>query len=73
MFLSGITTTIFMLTTTDLILDIGLTSQNVSSIIHAFDHSFDNVWSPRKIRSVNDAMNVIVKLNARSTFPPSVV
>jgi len=52
-----------MLTTTDLILDIGLTSQDISSIIHTFDHSFDNVWSPQKIHAVNVVITVITKLN----------
>ncbi len=60
-----------MLTTTDLILDIELTSQDISSIIHAFDHSFDNVWSPQKIRAVNVVMTVIARLNARSHLPSS--
>jgi len=63
MFLFGITTIIFMLTTTDLILDFELTSQDISSTIHAFDRSFDNVWSPQKIRAVNVVNTVIPRLN----------
>jgi hypothetical protein len=71
MFLFGITTIIFMLTTTDLILDFELTSQDISSTIHAFDRSFDNVWSPQKIRAVNVVNTVIPRLNARSHLPSS--
>jgi len=66
MFLVGITTIIFILSTTLVILGAGLASQGVPVIIKALEPSFDHVWSPHKMRIVGVIMGVIAKLNARS-------
>ena len=69
MFLFGITTIIFILSTTGLILSFRLTSQYIPFAIHTLDRSFDNVWSLQKMRIVSGILTAIAKLNARFTPP----
>jgi hypothetical protein len=68
-FLFGITTIIFILSTTGLILSIALTSQYIPFAIHTLDRSFDNVWSLQKMRVVSGITTAIAKLNACFTHP----
>jgi len=63
MFLVGITTIIFILSTTLVILGTGLVSQGLPVIIKVLEPSFDHVWSLHKMRIVGAIMGVIAKLN----------
>jgi len=69
MSLFGITTIIFILCTTVIVLGPGLMSQGIPIEIKKLDPSFDKAWSPHKVHIVQVIIAVITRLNAR--FPPS--
>ena len=65
MFLFGITTIIFILATTVIIVGTGLTSQGIPIIIKMIEPSFDIGWSPHKMDVVVGIIAVITRLNVR--------
>jgi len=71
MFLFGITTIVFILSTIVIVLGPGLTSQGIPLIIKDLDPSFDKVWSARKIHLVIVIIAFITRLVARFSLLPS--
>jgi uncharacterized BrkB/YihY/UPF0761 family membrane protein len=72
MFLFGITTIIFILSTIVIVLGSGMMSQFVSFKIKTIDPSFDKAWSLHKIRLVEVIIAFITGFVARfSLLPPS--
>jgi len=71
MFLFGITTIIFILSTTVIVLGPAVIFQAIAITNKYIDPSFDGVWSQFKFGVVFLIILVITRLNAR--FPPSLV
>jgi hypothetical protein len=67
MFLFGITTIIFMLSTIVIVLGPGLRSQGIHLIVKTIDPSLDRFWSLGKINVVSAVITVISRLIVR--FP----
>ena len=68
MFLFGITTIIFILATTVIIVGTGLTTQGIPIIIKMIDPSFVIGWSPHKMDVIVGIIAVITRLNVRLTL-----
>ncbi len=71
MFLFGITTIIFLLATTIIVVGTPLTSQRIPIIIKLIDPTFVIGWSPHKLNVVVGILATITRLNARFFFFPS--
>jgi hypothetical protein len=71
MFLFGITTIIFILSTIFMVLGPGLMSQFDLLVIKMLDPSFDRIWSPHKITVASVIIAVITRLVVR--FTPSFI
>jgi len=72
MFLFGITTIIFLLATTVIVVGTPLTSQRIPNMIKFIDPtSVIGTWSPHELDVVVGILATITRLNARFFFFPS--